>query len=113
MQGGLSIDLALKIDEFVAFEYVLVVLEKLPNCLDEMVVGPMDFHRFYPHLDLTVVFSICFAVNVNVEQRLSLPFQSPCMQALMEGTMRKICLREVIGIQIFLNNLLRRPPEDE
>lgn len=113
MKIGVCIESARPPLEEMPLENVPIFCEKCSNSFHEWISFPMSFHASDAYIDLAVVFTVHFSVNVHMEQRLLLIEMSPVVQGLVEGVMWEVFFEEVIGINICLADEIGNSPIKE
>lgn len=71
----------------------------------------MGFHASNAHIDLAIVFTVHFSVDVHMKQRLLVVEQCPVVQGLVEGVVWEVLLEQVVRIYICFTDYIGNSPE--
>jgi hypothetical protein len=80
MQSRISIKSTFKLSKFQTLENRIKLLEENFKMLEERIVLPKTLYGFYSNIDMTVMFSVKFTMNINMKDRLLFMFLCPGMK---------------------------------
>lgn len=86
MKIGFGIKRAFEFAEFKAFKDLSIFLEEGSNLFDQYISLPMCFHASYSNINVAIIFTVHFSMDVNMEEWHLRVQQCPIMKTLMEGT---------------------------
>lgn len=105
MKIRVGIKYTIKLPKFKSYKYLgQFAFEIWFKEFKKIIIFPMNFHRSYPHIDFAIVFSVQLPMNIDVQDRHFMMFQSPKMQRLVKWTICQHALQKVVGIHVFLVN---------
>ena len=113
MKGWISIKFARKSFESHISENISIFIKELPDFFTNSLVLPQSINGSYSHIDFTVILSIHFPMDVDVEQRQVLVHEGPVVEGLMEGAFREMFGKKIVGVDIGVVDEIGHPPEHE
>jgi hypothetical protein len=113
VQVGICVELALEPFESIAAEDFPLLAKKSLETLDQRVSVPVHLHAENSHINLTVLFSIHFPMDVHMQDRLLLVHQGPALQTLMKGILSELLLHHVVGVDILVADEVGGAPEEK
>ena len=113
MEGWVSVKFTWKSFESHISKNISIFIKELPDFFTNSLVLPQSIDRSNSHINFTVILSIHFPMDVNVEQRQVLVHEGPVVEGLMEGAFREMFGKKIVGVDIGVIDEIGHPPEHE
>ena len=113
MQGWVSVKFTRKSFESHISKNISIFIKELPDFFTNSLVLPQSINRSNSHIDFAVILSIHFPMDVDVEQRQVLVHEGPVVESLVEGAIREMFGKQIVGVDIGIVDEIGHPPEHE